>query len=202
MSALIKYDSMCRAIDAAYKVDEVKEIRDQAAALESYAKQAKNVEAERRACEIRLRAERKAGQLSAKLEKSSGGRPKKTRGTTHRVSTKTEQLRDAGISTDQAKQWEKLAKIADKDFEKQLADPTGKPTTNGLIRDNQPDDAKPRVSSEATWLWGRLRDFERMLLPREPEDVVFTLTDEMLADVQKAAPRVASWLNRVRGALS
>ena len=62
MTALIKYDAMCRAIDAAYEVDEAKDIRDKAVALEAYFQQAKNVEAERRACEIRLRAERKAGQ--------------------------------------------------------------------------------------------------------------------------------------------
>ncbi len=35
---------------------------------------AKNTEAERRACEIRLRAERKAGKLAAKLERTQGKR--------------------------------------------------------------------------------------------------------------------------------
>jgi len=89
---------MCRAIEAAYKVDEVKDIRDQAIALEVYARQAHNTEAERKACEIRLRAERKAGALSAKLEKSAGGRPGKTRATRDRVSTKAEQLHAAGVT--------------------------------------------------------------------------------------------------------
>jgi hypothetical protein len=70
---LARYDAMCQAIETAYKVDEVKEIRDQAIALETYARQAHNVEAERQACEIRLRAERNAGKLSAELERSSGG---------------------------------------------------------------------------------------------------------------------------------
>jgi hypothetical protein len=80
-TALARYDAMCRAIEAAYKVDEVKDIRDQAIALEVYARQAQHVEAERKACEIRLRAERMAGALSAKLERSPGGRPGKTRAT-------------------------------------------------------------------------------------------------------------------------
>jgi len=71
-ASLARYDAMCRAIEAAYEVDEVKDIRDEAIALETYARQAHNTEAERRACEIRLRAERKAGALSAKLEKSRG----------------------------------------------------------------------------------------------------------------------------------
>ena len=41
-----------------------KDIRDKARAIEVYARQARNVEAERRACEIRLRAERRCGQLA------------------------------------------------------------------------------------------------------------------------------------------
>jgi hypothetical protein len=69
---LARYDEMCRAIDAAYKVDEAKDIRDQAIALETYARQAHNIEAERKACEIRLRAERKAGELSKKLATAPG----------------------------------------------------------------------------------------------------------------------------------
>ncbi len=69
---LARYDAMCRAIDEAFQIDEVKDIRDKALALEVYSRQAKNIEAERRACEIRLRAERKAGELRRQEEKSKG----------------------------------------------------------------------------------------------------------------------------------
>jgi hypothetical protein len=72
-TGLAKYDAMVKAIAVAYKVDEVKKIRDQAAALERYAKLAKDVDNERRCCEIRLRAERKAGQLLKKMPKKKGG---------------------------------------------------------------------------------------------------------------------------------
>jgi hypothetical protein len=51
---LIRYDAMCQAIAAAYEVDEVKDIRDKARAIEVYAQQALNTEAEQQACEIRL----------------------------------------------------------------------------------------------------------------------------------------------------
>lgn len=44
--ALVRYDAMCRAIDAAHKVDEVKDIRDKAIALEHYARQAQNTDAQ------------------------------------------------------------------------------------------------------------------------------------------------------------
>ena len=45
---LVRYDAMCRAIDAAFDVDEAKDIRDKAVAMEAYFLQAKNTEAERR----------------------------------------------------------------------------------------------------------------------------------------------------------
>jgi hypothetical protein len=38
MSELVRYDAMCRAIDAAYEVDEVKAIHDQARMLEAAAR--------------------------------------------------------------------------------------------------------------------------------------------------------------------
>ena len=44
------------------------------AAAERRMSEAKHIQAERHACEIRLRAERKAGQIEAKREKSKGGR--------------------------------------------------------------------------------------------------------------------------------
>jgi hypothetical protein len=48
MTVLVKYDAMCRAIEAAHEVDEVKDIRNKAIA-EHYARQALNIDAERTA---------------------------------------------------------------------------------------------------------------------------------------------------------
>ena len=45
----------------------------EALALEEYARQACNTKAEWKAAEIRIRAERKAGQLMSEMEKSKGG---------------------------------------------------------------------------------------------------------------------------------
>jgi hypothetical protein len=62
MSKLILYDAMCAAINRAYQIDEAKDIRDKALAIEVYAHQAKNKEAEQKAEKIRLRAStRQAG---------------------------------------------------------------------------------------------------------------------------------------------
>jgi len=70
---------MCRAIDAAYEVGEVKDFRDKAIALETYARQALNVEAERRATTIRIRVERRTGELLAQMKKAKGGAEKGTK---------------------------------------------------------------------------------------------------------------------------
>ena len=62
----------CRAIAEAKRIDEVKNIKDQAEALRAYALQAKNSTLEADAWEIRKRAEDKLGELSSALDK---GRP-------------------------------------------------------------------------------------------------------------------------------
>jgi spore cortex formation protein SpoVR/YcgB (stage V sporulation) len=67
---LVRYDAMCRAIEACHSVDEVKQIRDQALALATYAQQAHNTDAERKATEIRVRAERRAGELLRSMKES------------------------------------------------------------------------------------------------------------------------------------
>jgi hypothetical protein len=65
-TGLVRY-AMCRAIEVAHSLDEIMPIRDLAAQLAAAAKIAKNYEAERKCREIRVRAERKAGQLLAEM---------------------------------------------------------------------------------------------------------------------------------------
>lgn len=71
-NALIRYDAACRAVADCKSVDEAKHIRNYAEALRAYAKQAKNRELEVDAAEIRLRAERRVGELVAAQRASVG----------------------------------------------------------------------------------------------------------------------------------
>lgn len=91
MSELARYEAAERAIAAAEAVDEVLEIRSQAAAWAAYAKQAKNKDLEIKAARIRFRAERRLGDMLI-LAKAAGhlaeGRPKNCSG--------EEQFSDAG----------------------------------------------------------------------------------------------------------
>jgi hypothetical protein len=198
---LALYDAMCAAIAEAYEVDEVKDIRDKAMAFEVYARQAQNVDAETQACRIRLRAERKAGELLKQIEKAKGAaQPGTSRGTTPSPDGRASPtLAEMGVSYRQASNWQQLAAIPEDQFEAALIDPDHKPSTAGIIAAAAP--SKPAVvpvSAEALWLWGRLRDFERDgLLGRATIDVMLTMTPEMADDVHRLAPRVATWLSQI-----
>jgi hypothetical protein len=193
------YDAMCRAIDAAYAVDEVKDIRDKARAFEVYARMAQNVEAESRACEIRLRSERKAGALLKAMAKAKAGRPPNNPSADTSNSRGAPTLAELGVSHDQSSQWQRLADVPEEQFEQALSDYIHKPSTAGIIAAATPP--KPEtvpVAAEALWLWGRLQDFERDgLLDRAPADVLLTLTPKMLDQVHRLAPRVAAWLGQI-----
>ena len=197
--ALVRYDAMCRAIEAAHEIDEVQDIRDQALALEYYARQAVNTDAERKAIEIRLRAERKVGQLLARTEKAKRGPDKATGQRSQRTtSDDAPTLADLGITKDQSSQWQKLGAMSQHDFDLAIGTAVLPPSTKGVLR--TVEEPKPRcfVTDEALWLWGRLMDFERDgLLEKKPIDVMETLTALMKDDVHRLAPKVAAWLKQI-----
>lgn len=190
---VILYDEMCRAIAAAYQVDEVKEIRDKALAIEVYFRQARNVENEKRAIEIRIRAERRCGELLKETEKAKPEiAVQRSRGTTD-----ARTLSDLGISKDQSSRWQKLADIPKDEFEATFHQP-GKPSTTGIINAAAPPKKQNAVDDNALWLWGRLLDFERDgLLDKDPNKVCSTMLDHMKETVRELAPRVSNWLKGI-----
>jgi hypothetical protein len=84
MNQLVRYDAACKALTEAKAVDEVLDIRNQGEGLRAYARQAKNKTLEADAWEIRMRAERRVGELMRTQDEtvglSEGGRPRKTTG--------------------------------------------------------------------------------------------------------------------------
>lgn len=197
-TTLVRYDSMCRAIDAAYEVDEVKEIRNRAVALEAYARQARNTEAERRACEIRLRAERKAGELLHDREKNNGGRPNKNPLRGER-GFQPATLKELGISETQSHRWQQLAEIPKDDFEAALA-ASEKPTTTGIIDSRRTKNKHKAMDETALSLWGRLRDIEREgVFERDPNELLDEMTDGMRADVERLMVTLCEWFSLAKG---
>lgn len=124
-SGLTRYEQACRAVADAVSVDEAKEFRDKSEAMRAYARQAKNRQLEVQAAEIRLRAERRIGELMAAQRDagmlSGGGRPsEKTGFSDNPVSKPT--LSDAGIDKNLANRARKLAAVPEKEFESHLSD--------------------------------------------------------------------------------
>jgi N6-adenosine-specific RNA methylase IME4 len=111
--ALIKYNAARRALAEAHRVDEVKGIRDMAMAAQTYARQAQDSTLIMQATEIRLRAERRAGELLIDMAKTGARAIRKNM----KSQAATSKLSDLSISKTQSSRWQQLARIAPDTFE-------------------------------------------------------------------------------------
>ncbi len=103
----------------AKSIDEVKDIRDKAEALRAYAKQAGHgLEMQNECAEIKLRAERRAGEMLAEMEKNPGARGVGV--SFHDESTPT--LSALGINLSQSHRWQLERSVPDEVFEKFVAE--------------------------------------------------------------------------------
>lgn len=112
-------DGSRRAIAAASTIPEAKHIRDAAEAARTYAKKARlGLDAQNRAAEIKLCAERKCGELLIGMaecgERAGRGKPDTASG--------LPTLADLGIEEKQSTRWQKIARIPLAEFERYLAD--------------------------------------------------------------------------------
>ena len=120
---LVRYDAACKALAEATSIDEVKDIRDKSEALRAYAHQAQNRDMEINASEIRIRAERRLGEMLAKQKETvgmaNGGDAQRTRfqkGTELNRPT----LAEVGVSKKLSSRAQKLAALSDDEFESRM----------------------------------------------------------------------------------
>lgn len=113
---LAMLDRAYLAIEKAQSLDQLKEIRDQAEAARHYVKAAKLTTAMANRCaEIRIRAERKAGEmLRSTIRDPLQGRPEKG----SHIAT----LSDLDISKTQSSRWQKIANIPEGVIEQYFAE--------------------------------------------------------------------------------
>jgi len=185
--ALVRYDAARQALAEASRVDEVKEIHDQATALLAYARQRDDVEMAQWVAEIRLRAEMRIGELSRDLEKAPPGPPaKKIPSGAPRYLSKTDTLKAAGITLDQASRAERIAEPkARKAVEQYLAEQIEKkkaPTLEGALRVAQQVTRPPKPPRPAGESYRRAKAYLKALYAFE-----------------KAAQRAETWAGQDDG---
>lgn len=131
-NGLVHYEQAKAALAEAVRIDDAKTIRDKAEAIGVYAAQSKDTTLHVYATKIKLRAERRIGELSKQLETAE-----RTRTDLHPErgkQTKAATLKDAGISTSQAHRYEKLAALDDHLFEQAMdIATTEKPTASTTV---------------------------------------------------------------------
>lgn len=140
-TALAKLSAATRALAEAGTLEEIKQIRDIAAAAQTYAAAAHlGLEAQNNAAEIKLRAERKAGELLAQLERDviafGGSRPHSVSDDGHR-SEYTEVLEDTGTTRQDANRWQRIAELPPQSFDNFISETKAEHrelTTSGLLQ--------------------------------------------------------------------
>ena len=123
MTELVKYEAAKVALAEAKSTDEVKKIHNIASAMKAYARQANDRQMEIDASEIRIRAERRLGEM-IREQGESGQLAKAGRhkiGSEHDPISKTPTLAAVGIDKHLADRARKMAAIPEDDFEATLA---------------------------------------------------------------------------------
>lgn len=123
---LIHFDAARRELALANSIDEVKIIRDQAEAIRQYIKQQKgSFEMQNQAAEIKLRAERRAGEMLKEQEKNTGAMGIGKKVQLHNATT-LPTYKELGIEKTQAMRWQLEAEIPEEKFEQFIAETKAK----------------------------------------------------------------------------
>jgi N6-adenosine-specific RNA methylase IME4 len=133
MNQLVHFENAKRELQLATNVDEVKDLRDKAEALRLYMKQAgESLWMQNQCAEIKVRAERRAGELLKVTEKHPGGNPNLS----HDVTGYPPSLDEIGISRKQSSRWQAIASIPEPVFEEHVArvKDSGELTSSGLLK--------------------------------------------------------------------
>lgn len=132
-TTLVKFDEARRALAVATSIDEVKDIRDKAEALRTYIRQqGASLEMQNQCAEIKLRAERRAGEILREQEKATGtrnqlaGRDSSGGSTVLPPEKETSTLAEFGINKTQSSRWQQVADLPTETFEQHIAETKAK----------------------------------------------------------------------------
>lgn len=124
MTVLVKYQAARHALAVCKQVDEVKDIRDKAEAMRLYGQMSNDKTLEMDAAEIRIRAERRLGELIGAQKAgpglNKGGNPEFPTGRQSRPVSPT--LADVGISKDLSSRAQAIAAVPEAEFEAEVGE--------------------------------------------------------------------------------
>lgn len=134
MTTLIKFNEAYHALMVAKSIDEVKEVRDKMEALRLYLKQqGESLEMQNACAEIKLRAERRAGEILKEMPKNEGGgngsNQYERRATGNKmlpVADDTPTLSDIGLTKTQSSRFQSIASIPSEIFEARIIETKAK----------------------------------------------------------------------------
>lgn len=168
---LVQLSKATQMLAEAKSLNEVKKILDIAEAARVYARAAKlGLEAYNHAAEVKVRAERKAGEMLAQLERGKTG-PKELSNKPLTNSPYREVLREHSINDMTASRWQQLASLPEQEFERRVEETRGEApiTTTGLVREITREQIKERIATapsgryrviyaDPPWKYGDSRD--------------------------------------------
>jgi hypothetical protein len=129
--ATIRLAEICRTLATSTDLDDIRGLRDQAEAIRHYVKTAgRGLQAQNQAGEVKLRCERRVGEILTALALNGGDRRSNGRRTVTR-------LDDLGISRMQSARWQREALVPEQEFVRfvQQANTDGRElTSSGLLR--------------------------------------------------------------------
>ena len=196
-----KMEDMRRAIAECVRVDEAREIRDKAQALRIYFRQQKDVYNEINAVKIRIRAERRVGQLLGEM--SERGERDQGKGGDRRSPSQaaTVKLADLGITRSEAKRAMDLAKVPEGQFEAALSGPAPSSASVRRAGNAEPQaqavDVRPAVHT-----WGTIRAFARDIEAGKFLDPAGWTKNRaiqkfQIQEIRAALPRIVDYLSRL-----
>lgn len=155
--ALARLSAATQALAVAKTMDEIKQIRDIAVAAQTYAKAAKlGLDAQNHAAEIKLSAERKAGELLKQLGSNPVGRPTGNYSKLEQFSEYRQVLVASAIAPVTAHRWQQIAELPEHVFQAHVAErqeAREELTTSGLLRVVQERKRQEMVQEKRTQPW-------------------------------------------------
>ena len=196
------YEAAQKALTECSKLDECKSWADKAAALASYARQAKDDSLRVMATRIQNRAIRRAGELLKQIPRADQATRFGQVGTVPPV-TRTQAAEEAGLSDRQRKTALRVAEVPKEEFESALAMPQPPTVTEmaarGTVTRPQvyvPDDIQPAPVGQAAKAQTLLREFAAFCGTTEPAAVARACTSLDVEALHGYVEMIDAWLDR------